>query len=136
MLQQLPEELLDRILYHVAAFPLLHDPHAPWDEPQNSWIPHQCRSTLLDICLVSKTLYRLALPHLYKPFSNHAERESRVRNSPTPELPGHVISPLHNISVRYLRTLCARPDYGSLLTSLSFSMKNPLMAFVPRVASH
>jgi hypothetical protein len=75
MLQQLPEELLDRILYHVAAFPFIQDPQAPWEEPQNSWIPHQCRSTLLDICLVSKTLYRLALPHLYKPFSNHAERE-------------------------------------------------------------
>jgi hypothetical protein len=136
MLQQLPEELLDQILYHVATFPLIHDPQVPWEEPQNSWIPHQCRSTLLDICLVFKTLYRLALPHLYKPFSNHAERESRVRNSPTPELPGRIISPLHNISVRYLRTLCARPDYGSLLTSLSFSMKNPLMAFVPRVTSH
>jgi hypothetical protein len=136
MLQQLPEELLDRILYHVAAFPFVHSPQSPWEEPENSWIPHQFRSTLLDICLVSKTLHRLALPHLYKAFSNQAERESRVRNSPTPELPACAISPLHDISVRYLHTLCARPDYGSLLRSLSFSMKNPLMAFVPRITSH
>jgi hypothetical protein len=136
MLQQLPEELLDRILYHVAAFPFVHSPQSPWEEPENSWIPHQFRSTLLDICLVSKTLHRLALPHLYKAFSNQAERESRVRNSPTPELPACAISPLHDISVRYLHTLCARPDYGNLLRSLSFSMKNPLMAFVPRITSH
>jgi hypothetical protein len=74
MLQQLPEELLDRILWHVAAFPFVHDPQTHWYESENSWIPLQFRSTLLNICLASKTLYRLALPHLYKAFSNHAER--------------------------------------------------------------
>jgi hypothetical protein len=124
MLQQLPEELLDRILWHVAAFPFVHDPQTHWYESENSWIPLQFRSTLLNICLASKTLYRLALPHLYKAFSNHAERG-----------PPRATLPLHDLSSRYLRTLCAKPDYGNLLKSLSFNVADRPTAIVPRVTS-
>jgi hypothetical protein len=124
MLQQLPEELLDRILWHVAAFPFVHDPQTHWYESENSWIPLQFRSTLLNICLASKTLYRLALPHLYKAFSNHAERG-----------PPRATQPLHDLSSRYLRTLCAKPDYGNLLKSLSFNVADRPTATVPQVTS-
>ena len=134
MPQQLPEELLDRILWHVAAFPFAHGRRAHWYESENSWIPLQSRSTLLNICLASKTLYRLALPHLYKAFSNHAER-SHV-DPATPELPSRAISPLHDLSSRYLRTLCAKPDCGNMLRSLSFSVADRPTAIGPRVTSH
>jgi hypothetical protein len=130
MLQQLPEELLDRTLYHVAAARAC-DPDDDLEEPENSWIPCQFRSTLLNICLASKTLYRLAHPHLYKAYSNHAER-SRVVDS----VPPRAISLLHDISVRYLRTLCAKPNYGNLLRSLSFLVTAYPAAFVPQIASH
>ncbi|KAM0694054.1 hypothetical protein Q7P36_006180 [Cladosporium allicinum] len=139
MLQQLPEELLDRILCHVAAFPFIYDPYTEWQKSKNSWIPHQLRSTLLNICLASKTLYRLALPHLYKAFSNHAANfaeTNRVVDSGSPELPLRAIAPLHDVSARYLRTLCARPDYGNLLRSLSISVKDPPTTIVPRVTSN
>lgn len=52
----LPEELLDRIIYYAAA----------WHPAYSSWIAQRYRETLLSICLASKTLCRLARPHLYK----------------------------------------------------------------------
>jgi hypothetical protein len=134
MLPQLPEELLDQILYHVATArgSIQYD---DWDEPENSWIPHQFRSTFLNTCLASKTLYRLALPHLYKAFSNSAET-NRVVELDMPELALRATPPLHDISARYLRTLCAKPDYGKLLRSLSFSVKNHPAAVNPQFASY
>jgi hypothetical protein len=134
MPQQLPEELLDRILYHVAAFPFIYDPYTEWQNSKNSWIPHQPRSTLLNICLASKTLYRLALPHLYKAFSNFAET-SREVDPESSELPSRAIAPLHDISARYLHTLCAKPDYGNLLRSLSVSVRDPPTTIVPWIES-
>jgi hypothetical protein len=54
----------------------------------------------------------------------------------TPELSLRATPTLYDISVRYLRTLCAKPDYGSFLRSLSFSVKDHPAAVVPQIASH
>ena len=116
MSQELPEELLDRIIYYVVA----------WHHTCKSWISKRHRETLLSTCLASKTLCRLARPHLYKAFSNHAERREfywtgmgldrpNVINASFPPL-------MHYISAPYVRTLHARPEYGRMLGSLSISL--------------
>ena len=116
MSQELPEELLDRIIYYVVA----------WHHTCKSWISKRHRETLLSTCLASKTLCRLARLHLYKAFSNHAEKREfywtgmgldrpNVINASFPPL-------MHYISAPYVRTLHARPEYGRMLGSLSISL--------------
>jgi hypothetical protein len=112
---ELPEELLDQIIYYVAAR----------DPSYSSWISQRHRETLLSICLASKTLCRLARPHLYKAFSSHAEKrdvywkcmgtDSNASHTSTPPL-------LHDISARYPRTLCMKPEYGYMSASVSLIM--------------
>jgi hypothetical protein len=126
---QLPEELLDRIIYYVAA----------WHPSYSSWISQRHRETLLSICLASKTLCRLARPHLYKAFSNHAEKRdyywtdvgagtSDAKYSSTPPL-------LHDVCARYLRTLCVKPEYGAMAASISLSMTDHKLSSVPQQVS-
>ena len=126
---QLPEELLDRIIYYVAA----------WHPSYSSWISQRHRETLLSICLASKTLCRLARPHLYKAFSNHAEKRdyywtdvgagtSDAKHSSTPPL-------LHDVCAPYLRTLCVKPEYGAMAASVSLSMTDHKLSSVPQQVS-
>jgi hypothetical protein len=115
---QLPEELLDRIIYYAAA----------WHPSYNSWISQRYRETLLSICLASKALCRLARPHLYKAYSNHAEKREYYWTGMGLNQP-HVVKAsfpltLHEISSRYVRTLCVKPDYGRMLASLSISLED------------
>lgn len=129
MSQELPEELLDRIIYYVAA----------WHPSYSSWISQGHRQTLLSICLASKTLCRLARPHLYKAFSSHAERRDcywndvgagalDAKHSPTPPL-------LHDVCAPYLRTLRVRPEYGAMAASVSLSMTDHSLSRVPQHVS-
>lgn len=119
MPQHLPEELLDRIIYFVAS----------WHPAYNSWVPQHFRETLLSICLASKTFYRLARPHLYKAFSNHAEKREVqwIGLGPLPaQGPRATITScpplLHDVCARYLRTICIKPEFGEMLESASLSM--------------
>jgi hypothetical protein len=115
---QLPEELLDRIIYYAAA----------WHPSYNSWISQRYRETLLSICLAFKTLCRLARPHLYKGYSNHAEKREYYWTGMGLNQPHAVKASfpptLHEISSRYARTLCAKPNYGRMLASLSISLED------------
>jgi len=129
MPQELPEELLDRIIYYVVA----------WHPSYSSWISQRHRETLLSICLASKTLCRLARSHLYKAFSSHAEKRdyywtdvgadaSDAKHSSAPPL-------LHDLCAGYLRTLCLKPKYGAMVASVSLSMTDHNLSIVPQHVS-
>jgi hypothetical protein len=123
----LPEELLDRIIYYAAA----------WHPTHSSWIAQPYRETLLSICLASKTLYRLARPHLYKAFSNYAEIEDSrsIRMCASKTGPSPTTPLMHDVCARYLRTLCVRPEYGAMLASLSLNTADAGLSSVPQHVS-
>lgn len=126
MPQELPEELLDQIIHNVAAGDRIH----------SSWISRPFRETLLSISLASKTLCRMARPHLYQAFSSHAGKTEFYGTGMAADYHKAVevsLPPLlHDNTARYLRTLCVRPEYGEMLDSLSVSMTDHESSGVPK----
>lgn len=126
MPQELPGELLDQIIHNVAAGHRIH----------SSWISRPFRETLLSICLASKTLCRMARPHLYQAFSSHAGKTEFYGTGMAADYHKAVevsLPPLlHDNTARYLCTLCVRPEYGEMLDSLSVSMTDHESSRVPQ----
>ena len=112
MLLSLPEELQTLVLEHLAL------PGHKWSEsedwPQRDIIPEDLTS-LSNVCLVSKSLHRLAWPILYRAFTNCEPLEGP---SPTNTLEPSL----------FLRTLCLKPEYGMALRSLSIGLDKPIEA--------
>jgi hypothetical protein len=112
MLLSLPEELQTLVLDHLAL------PGYKWsnsdDWPQRDIVPEHLTS-LSNVCLVSKSLHRLAWPILYRAFTN---AELLDRSSKTPRLESSL----------FLRTICLKPEYGLALRSLSIDLCIPIGA--------
>jgi hypothetical protein len=112
MLLSLPEELQTLVLEHLAS------PGCKWsdsdDWPQRDIVPEDVRS-LSNVCLVSKSLYRLAWPILYRAFTNCEPLEGP---SSTDRLEPSL----------FLRTICLKPEYGLALRSLSIDLCTPIGA--------
>ena len=112
MLLSLPEELQTLVLEHLAL------PGCKWsdsdDWPQRDIVPENLIS-LSNVCLVSKSLYRLAWPILYRAFTNCEPLEGP---SSTDRLEPSL----------FLRTICLKPEYGLALRSLSVDLGIPVGA--------
>jgi hypothetical protein len=111
MLPKLPEELLSHIFSYLAlpSGAELADTAESRDGPDVNIKFSQekvqlSQQTLFNVCLASKTFYRLAWPTLYSAYSSSLVDE----DSPSPSY--------------FLRTLCLKPEYGETLRS--FSIRN------------
>ncbi|TLD04577.1 hypothetical protein E2P81_ATG10256 [Venturia nashicola] len=106
MVAQLPEELLGLILEHLALPDTFTNSRLQQHWGNDSDCYRVYLMTLNNACLASKTLYRLAWPMLYRQFANHP-------------LTVGAFHP-HNLDpVRFLQTICRRPEYGLTLRTLS-----------------
>ena len=108
MLPSLPEELLAHIFSYLALpsaarlVDIADDRQGHSIEDIRAWKNMQLtQQTLVNICLSSKTLYRLAWPTLYSAYSTWLASEGSTS------------------SAYFLRTLCLKPEYGKILRSFS-----------------
>lgn len=108
MLPELPEELLSHIFSYLALPSTTK--LADIAEHRNGYNVEDERlrkdmqlaqQTLFNVCLASKTLYRLAWPTLYRAHSAWPKGFTSMSSS------------------HFLRTLCLKPEYGETLRSLS-----------------
>jgi hypothetical protein len=115
----LPEELIVLILEDFAL------PGSGPDDGFSPWYKatgrrqRECMKTLSSSCLVSKSLYRLAWPVLYRSFNNYElfwgmRRTERLDSS------------------LFLKTICTNPEYGLAVRSLSIESWESVEAMHPR----
>ena len=115
MLPKLPEELLSHIFSYLAlpSGAELADTAESRDGPDVNINVSQDnvrsdQQALFNVCLASKTFYRLAWPTLYSAYSSCLADEDSL-------------SPSH-----YLRTLCLKPEYGEALRSFSIRHRDTI----------